>query len=183
MNTELQDLFSEELSKKEAKDRKKLEKFRRYEEKRKIKNERKLEKKENREFQKRIDELKFEPKEEITTRSERRELEETKELMKELETLKRQPELERLEKQEKGSFLGEVFLGLGVVGLILLSADYVLFCYLKNQDELISAGILVGTTISFALALTVQHKGARKFFSFLACVAFIAFMAYQIINV
>lgn len=181
MNTELQDIFSEELSKKEAKEHKKLEKFRRQEEKRKAKKERELEKRENREFQKRIDQLRIEPKEERATRSERHEPEVTRELMQELVTLKRQPEVERLEKQEKGSFLGEVFLGLGVVGLILSSVDYILFCYFKNQQELVPAGILAGTTVFFALAVTVQHKGFQKFFRFLACVAFIGYMIYQMI--
>lgn len=184
MNTELEDIFKEELSKKEQKEQKKKDKQKKAEEKKKRKLEKKLEKKENKEFKKQLEQ----EEEEVnindvpipTTRSERRELEETRELMKELKVLQKNTEEEI---QKHPNFLAEIFLGLALVALFLLSIDYVGYCYFKKPEALISSGILAGTTISFIFAMVIKKEGWKKFFTFVTALAFIGFIIYQILSV
>lgn len=180
MDTKLEDLFEEEISKKEEKEKKKLEKFRKQEEKKKRKVEKKLEKKENKEFKKNN----FDEEEvNITnltpvTRTERREFEETRELMKELEVLRKKPI-----KEKKPNFLAEVLLGLAFVGLFVFSLDYVAYCYFKKPELLIQSALLCTTSITFIFTLTTKKEGVKKFFAFLTCLAFIGLMLYQILSV
>lgn len=165
-NEDIVDLFSQELTKKQRKEEKKIACLRAKEKRKLLKKEKKLEKLEDIEFAKKIEENNLEEDNVL-------------DVLKNNESLTRSKINEKINK--KHYFLNFI-LGLFIVLLLITSCDYFIYNILKEKEIklIITSSLLISLSIFYILSIIIKKEQIKKFFQILSTISITAYMCYQL---
>lgn len=151
------DLFSNEISKKEKKEKKKIEKFKKKEEKKKALEEKRLAKIEDKAFalkQKKENEMK--------------KLEDTKNITITSST------------PSVSQFLSDTLIGFFSIIILLSSIGYNVYEYLQGSLDIIYGSLLIFVSLTFVLSMVTKNEKVKKVFYVLSSISFALFVCYQL---